>query len=95
MYSPPQYLDGPGLTDPSMADALAMEIERLRDGEYFAVGLDCFYGVTHENEEYTLKTREEMRERDPMLYEIITRYFPTDDWSPKDYAPEIYDEASR
>ncbi len=42
LYSPPQYLDGPGLRDPSMADALAMEIERLRDGEYFAVGLDCF-----------------------------------------------------
>ena len=95
LYSPPQYLDGPGLTDPSMADALAMEIERLRDGEYFAVGLDCFYGVTHENEEYTLKTRQEMRQRDPMLFEIITRYFPTDEWSPMDYAPEIYDGTPR
>jgi len=95
LYSPPQYLDGPGLTDPSMADELQMEIEALRDGEYFAVGLDCFYGVTHENEEYTLKTREEMRQRDPMLYEIITRYFPTDEWSPMDYAPEIYVDSGR
>ncbi len=95
IYSPPQYLDGPGLTDPSMADELQMEIEALRDGEYFAVGLDCFYGVTHENEEYTLKTREEMRQRDPMLYEIITRYFPTDEWSPMNYAPEIYVDSGR
>jgi len=30
-----------------------------------------------------------------MLFEIITRYFPTDEWSPMDYAPEIYDETSR
>lgn len=94
-YWPPQYLDGPGLTDPSMADELQMEIERLRDGEYFAVGLDCFYGVMHENSEYKLKTREQMRERDPMLYEIITRYFPTDDWSPMNYAPEIYVDSGR
>ncbi len=92
LYSPPQYLDGPGLTDPSMADQLESEIEALRDGEYFAVGLDCFYGVVHENEEYTLKTRDEMRLRDPMLYEIISRYFPTEEWSPMDYAPEIYEE---
>lgn len=89
-YWPPQYLDGPGLADPSMADELQMEIEALRDGEYFAVGLDCFYGVVHENSEYKLETRQQMRERDPMLYEIITRYFPTDDWSPMDYAPGIY-----
>ena len=79
----------------SMADELEMEIEALRDGEYFAVGLDCFYGVTHGNQEYTLETREEMRERDPMLYEIITRYFPTDEWSPMDYAPEIYTDSRR
>ena len=91
-YWPPQYLDGPGLADPSMADELQMEIEALRDGEYFAVGLDCFYGVVHENSEYKLETRQQMRERDPMLYEIITRYFPTDDWSPMDYAPGIYVE---
>jgi len=91
-YWPPQYLDGPGLADPSMADDLKMEIEALRDGEYFAVGLDCFYGVVHENSEYKLETRQQMRERDPMLYEIITRYFPTDDWSPMDYAPGIYVE---
>ncbi len=91
-YSPPQYLDGPGLTDPSMAEALEKEIVALRDGEYFAVGLDCFYGVTHENSEYKLKSRDEMRERDPMLYEILTRYFPNDVWSPMDYAPEIYDD---
>ena len=91
-YWPPQYLDGPGLADPSMADELKMEIEALRDGEYFAVGLDCFYGVVHENSEYKLETRQQMRERDPMLYEIITRYFPTDDWSPMDYAPGIYVE---
>ncbi len=91
-YWPPQYLDGPGLTDPSMADSLAKEIEALRDGEYFAVGLDCYYGVTHGNSEYKIKTRDEMRERDPMLYEIITRYFPNDVWSPMDYAPEIYDD---
>ena len=75
-----------------MADELKMEIEALRDGEYFAVGLDCFYGVVHENSEYKLETRQQMRERDPMLYEIITRYFPTDDWSPMDYAPGIYVE---
>jgi hypothetical protein len=62
------------------------------DGEYFAVGLDCFYGVVHENREYVLSTRAEMRQRDPMLYEIISRYFPPDDWSPMDYAPEIYGE---
>ena len=92
IYSPPQYLDGPGLTDPSMAAELAREIEALRDGEYFAVGLDCYYGVVHENEEYTLKSRQEMREGDPMLYEIISRYFPTEEWSPMDYAPEIYEE---
>lgn len=92
IYSPPQYLDGPGLTDPSMAAELAREIEALRDGEYFAVGLDCFYGVVHENQEYTLKTREDMRQHDPMLYEIISRYFPNDEWSPMDYAPEIYAE---
>ena len=91
-YWPPQYLDGPGLADPSMADELQMEIEALRDGEYFAVGLDCFYGVLHENSEYKLETRQQMRERDPMLYEIITRYFPTDDWSPMDYALGIYVE---
>ena len=91
-YWPPRYLDGPGLADPSMADELQMEIEALRDGEYFAVGLDCFYGVVHENSEYKLETRQQMRERDPMLYEIITRYFPTDDWSPMDYAPGIYVE---
>ena len=91
-YWPPQYLDGPGLADPSMADELQMEIEALRDGEYFAVGLDCFYGVVHENSEYKLETRQQMRERDPMLYEIITRYFPTDVWSPMDYAPGIYVE---
>ena len=91
-YWPPQYLDGPGLADPSMADELQMEIEALRDGEYFAVGLDCFYGVVHENSEYKLETRQQMRERDPMLYEIITRYFPTDDWSPMDYAPGVYVE---
>lgn len=91
-YSPPQYLDGPGLTDPSMADALQREIEALDDGEYFAVGLDCFYGVVHENREYVLSTRAEMRQRDPMLYEIISRYFPLNDWSPMDYAPEIYGE---
>ena len=91
-YWPPRYLDGPGLADPSMADELKMEIEALRDGEYFAVGLDCFYGVVHENSEYKLETRQQMRERDPMLYEIITRYFPTDDWSPMDYAPGIYVE---
>ena len=48
--------------------------------------------MTHGNSEYKIKTREEMRERDPMLYEIITRYFPTDEWSPMDYAPEIYDD---
>ena len=91
-YWPPQYLDGPGLAAPSMADELQMEIEALRDGEYFAVGLDCFYGVVHENSEYKLETRQQMRERDPMLYEIITRYFPTDDWSPMDYAPGVYVE---
>ena len=91
-YWPPQYLDGPGLADPSMADELQMEIEALRDGEYFAVGLDCFYGVVHENSEYKLETRQQLRERDPMLYEIITRYFPTDDWSPMDYAPGVYVE---
>ena len=91
-YWPPRYLDGPGLADPSMADELQMEIEALRDGEYFAVGLDCFYGVVHENSEYKLETRQQMRERDPMLYEIITRYFPTDVWSPMDYAPGIYVE---
>ena len=64
-YWPPQYLDGPGLTDPSMADELQREIEALRDGEYFAVGLDCFYGVLHENSEYKLATRAEMAERNP------------------------------
>ena len=94
-YWPPRYLDGPGLADPSMADELQMEIEALRDGEYFAVGLDCFYGVVHENSEYKLETRQQMRERDPMLYEIIARYFPTDDWSPMDYAPGIYVEPSQ
>jgi hypothetical protein len=46
----------------------------------------------HENSEYKLETRQQMRERDPMLYEIITRYFPTDDWSPMDYALGIYVE---
>lgn len=91
IYSPPQYLDGPGLTDPSMAEALEREIEALDDGEYFAVGLDCFYGVVHENREYRLESREQMRQQDPMLYEIISRYFPTDDWSPMDHAPEIYE----
>lgn len=30
-----------------------------------------------------------------MLYEIITRYFPTDEGSPMDYAPEIYEGDNR
>lgn len=54
-------------------------------------GITAVYGLTHENEEHTLKTREEMRQRDPMLFEIIIRNFPTDDWSPMDYAPETYE----
>ena len=84
IYVPPQYLDGPPLSNPSMKAELNKVISELRDGEYFAVALDLFYGVLHENSEWKLKTREELAEKNPQLYEIITRYFPTIDWSPYD-----------
>ncbi len=84
LYVPPQYLDGPPLSDPSMKAELDKVISELRNGEYFAVALDMFYGGLHENEEWKLKSREELAEHNPQLYEVITRYFPTIEWSPYD-----------
>ena len=56
----------------------------FRSGEYFAVGLDLMHGIKHENREYKLESVEEMREKDPKLYKILTDLFDDDGWSPYD-----------
>ena len=56
----------------------------FRAGEYFAVGLDLMYGITHGNREYKLESVEEMKEKDPKLYKLLTDFWDDDGWSPYD-----------
>ncbi len=42
------------------------------------------YGVTHENSEYKLESVEEMKERDPKLYKLLTDFWDDDGWSTYD-----------
>jgi len=54
----------------------------FRSAEYFAVGLDLMYGVTHENRESKLESVEDMKENDPKLYKLLTDFWDDDGWSP-------------
>ena len=57
-------------------------------GEYWAVSVEG-YIMDRPGFKRSHDTRDWIRENDPNLYELITRYFPTEEWT---YCPGVEDQ---
>ena len=57
-------------------------------GEYWAISVEG-YIMNRPGFKRSHDTRDWIRENDPNLYELITRYFPTEDW---EFCPGVEDQ---
>ena len=74
------------LTDPSRQSELEsylteQHIRRI-NGEYLAISAELFFYGTVPTGDPKAKNREELKQYDPVVYNILTRYFYEDDWHP-------------
>ena len=74
------------LTDPSRRSELEsylteQHIRRI-NGEYLAISAELFFYGPVPTGDPKAKNREELKQYDPVVYTILTRYFFEDDWHP-------------
>ena len=74
------------LTDPSRRQELESYLTerhiRRINPEYLAISAEIFYNGIVPTGDPKAKNRQELKEYDPVVYELLTRYFYEDDWHP-------------